>query len=40
MKNIITKLNKTFENRFRLSIMSMLMVNDWVDYNQIKDLLP
>ncbi|MEM9884958.1 MAG: transcriptional regulator [Bacteroidota bacterium] len=40
MKNIITKLSKTFENRYRLSIMSMLMVNDWVDYNHIKDLLP
>ncbi|MEM1327967.1 MAG: transcriptional regulator [Bacteroidota bacterium] len=39
MKNILTKLNKTFENRYRLSIMSALMVNDWVDYTRLKELL-
>lgn len=40
VKDIITKLSKTFSNRYRLSIMSMLMVNDWVDYKHIKDLMP
>lgn len=39
MKNIISKLNKVFESRIRLGIMSVLMVNDWVDFNTLKDLL-
>ena len=29
-------LNKAFESRVRLGIMSILMVNDWVDYKEIK----
>lgn len=40
VKELITKFNKTFENRYRLVIMSMLMVNDWVDFNALKTLLP
>ncbi len=39
MKDLITNLNKHFENRIRLGIMSMLMVNDWVDFNAIKETL-
>jgi DNA-binding HxlR family transcriptional regulator len=39
MKNIISKLNKVFESRIRLGIMSVLMVNDWVDFNTLKYLL-
>lgn len=39
MKNIITNLNKAFENRIRLGIMSILMVNDWVDFNTFKEML-
>ncbi|MEL6536641.1 MAG: transcriptional regulator [Bacteroidota bacterium] len=39
MKSIIDKLNKAFENRVRLGIMSALMANDEVDFNQLKDLL-
>lgn len=39
MKNIISKLNKVFESRVRLGIMSVLMVNDWIDFNSLKDLL-
>jgi DNA-binding HxlR family transcriptional regulator len=39
VKNIISKLNKVFESRIRLGIMSVLMVNDWVDFNALKDLL-
>lgn len=39
MKNIIGKLNKAFESRIRLGIMSILIVNDWVDFNTLKELL-
>ncbi len=39
MKNIIHKINKAFENRVRLGIMSALMVNDSLDFNALKELL-
>jgi hypothetical protein len=39
MKIDIDNLNKAFENRIRLGIMSVLMVNDKVDFNTMKDLL-
>lgn len=39
MKELIHNLNKHFENRVRLGIMSLLMVNDWVDFSTIKDTL-
>jgi DNA-binding HxlR family transcriptional regulator len=39
VKNIITGLNKHFDNRIRLGIMSMLIVNDWVDFNSLKEML-
>lgn len=39
MKNLITDLNKAFENRIRLGVMSILLVNDWVDFNTFKELL-
>jgi DNA-binding HxlR family transcriptional regulator len=39
MKNLIDKLNKAFESRVRLGIMSALMVNDHADFNTLKDLL-
>lgn len=35
----IDGLNKAFESRVRLGIMSILMVNEWVDYKEIKDKL-
>lgn len=35
----INQLNKNFESRVRLGIMSVLMVNDWVDFNEMKNLL-
>lgn len=40
-KNItaIHSLNKDFESRVRLGIMSVLMVNDWVDFLEMKELL-
>lgn len=36
---MIEGLNKIFESRVRLGIMSVLMVNDWVDFNTLKELL-
>lgn len=39
MENIISKLNKAFESRVRLGIMSVLMVNDSIDFNTLKELL-
>ena len=39
MKNLIEALDKTFDNRIRLGIMSALMVNDAVDFNVLKELL-
>ena len=39
MKNIIAKLNKVFDNRVRLGIMSLLVVNDWMDFSTIKEML-
>lgn len=39
MKDIIAGLNKEFDNRVRLGIMSILMVNEWVDFNTVKNLL-
>lgn len=39
MKSIIENINKAFENRVRLGIMSALMVNDFLDFNTLKDIL-
>jgi DNA-binding HxlR family transcriptional regulator len=39
MKSIISGLNKHFDNRIRLGIMSALMVNTQVDFNTLKELL-
>jgi DNA-binding HxlR family transcriptional regulator len=39
MKNIIAGLNKLFDNRVRLGIMAILMVNDAVDFSTLKELL-
>lgn len=39
MKNIISDLNKLFDHRVRLGIMSVLMVNDWVDFTTLKEVL-
>ena len=36
MKTVIDQLNKSFESRVRLGIMSVLMVNDAVDFNTLK----
>ena len=39
MKNPIKGLHKEFENRIKLGIMSILMVNDAMDFNDIKEVL-
>lgn len=39
MKDIISGLNKIFDSRVRLGIMSVLVVNETVDFNTMKDLL-
>lgn len=36
MESIIGKLNKAFENRVRLGVMSVLMVNETIDFNTLK----
>lgn len=39
MQNPINNLNKLFDSRVRLGIMSALMVNESVNFNVLKDLL-
>lgn len=39
MKEIIARINKTFENKVRLGIMSALMVNSPMEFAQMKKLL-
>ncbi len=36
MKDILVNINKLFESKIRLGIMSILMVNDSVDFNSLK----
>jgi DNA-binding HxlR family transcriptional regulator len=39
VKEILKELNKAFENKVRLGIMSALVVNDHLDFNSLKELL-
>ncbi|SFF33092.1 Winged helix DNA-binding domain-containing protein [Thermoflexibacter ruber] len=39
VKEILKDLDKAFENRIRLGIMSALVVNDYLDFNALKELL-
>lgn len=39
MKNIIENINKAFDHRIRLGIMSVLMVNESADFTTLKELL-
>tara|TARA_B110000116_G_scaffold98749_1_gene85915 strand:+ start:920 stop:1216 length:297 start_codon:yes stop_codon:yes gene_type:complete len=39
LKNIILHINKAFDHRIRLGIMSVLMVNEYADFNTLKELL-
>ena len=37
--NPISGLNKIFDNRIRLGVMSILMVNDEINFNDLKQML-
>lgn len=39
MKNPITGLNKVFDSRIRLGVMSTLVVNDEISFNDLKQIL-
>jgi DNA-binding MarR family transcriptional regulator len=39
MKEILQRLNKAFDHRIRLGIMSVLLVSDWVDFSTLRDTL-
>ena len=39
LKNPITGLNKVFESRIRLGVMSVLMVNEEINFNDLKQML-
>jgi DNA-binding MarR family transcriptional regulator len=39
VKEVLKDLDKAFENRVRLGIMSSLMVNVFLDFNALKELL-
>lgn len=39
MKNILQHINKAFDHRIRLGIMSILMVNEFADFSTLKELL-
>ena len=39
MENLFQQLDKAFENKIRLGVMSALMVNSHVSFNDLKDLL-
>lgn len=37
--SLLSNINKVFDHRIRLGIMSILMVNEHADFNMLKDLL-
>ena len=39
MKGLITDLNKAFDNKVRLGIMSVLLTNNESDFNKLKSIL-
>jgi len=39
VKEILKDLNKAFENKVRLGVMSALMVNDYLDFTALRELL-
>lgn len=39
MKNVILHINKAFDHRIRLGIMSILMVNESIEFTTLKELL-
>lgn len=39
MKDIIKEMDKAFDSRVRLGIMSILTATDWTDFNTLKEKL-
>ena len=39
MKNLIENLNKVFDSRVRLGIMSSVLVNEEINFNELKELI-
>ncbi len=39
MKHILENIDKAFENKVRLGAMSALMVNDYLEFTELKNLL-
>lgn len=39
MKGVVSNLQKVFESRVRLEVMSILMANDFYDFNSLKEIL-
>jgi len=39
LKHVISHINKAFDHRIRLGIMSVLMVNEWMEFTTLKELL-
>jgi len=39
MKETLSDLNKAFENRIRIGIMSVLLRNNWVDFTTLRNTL-
>jgi len=39
VKEVLKDFDKAFENRIRLGVMSALVVNDFLDFNSLKNLL-
>jgi DNA-binding MarR family transcriptional regulator len=37
--SLLTNINKAFDHRIRLGIMSILMVNEYADFKMLKELL-
>lgn len=37
--SLLNNINKAFDHRIRLGIMSILMVNEYADFNTLKELL-
>jgi DNA-binding HxlR family transcriptional regulator len=39
MKDILSNLNKAFDNRIRVGIMSVLMRSNWIDFTNLRNTL-
>jgi len=39
MKDIINQMDKAFDSRVRIAIMSLLLVHEWMDFNALKERL-